>query len=487
MDSGPENARQPRQFKNLIPTGVAALDESFGGGLPSGSLILVGGRAGTGKTLFASRFLYEGAVRYGEAGIYVSFLEDRAAYYEFMENFGYDFAKLEEEGKFRFVGFPTLREESVSTILAQIIEELQRIQAKRLVIDSFSAITTALTKRTEPRTALHHIFSKITRGTNCTTILISERPTGLKPIGLDLGEFVADAIFILRHREFDGRLLRILDIQKTKGHRVVTPRMLFTLNDGFEIYNPLKEPPVTPGAYEWKTIPDSDGKFSTGNKDLDSLLGGGYEKGSYVLLDIGENVPDSVRHLLTNRLMLNFISQLRGVTVVPRPDSNARKIKNALAKHIGEDKISTFLRVFEKRPYTTEENITVPYEGVDAEVDYDYYVEAWKELKEQTEGRPILRILAEETDEYMYGIRGILAKAPQSVTRTAIHGDLSLAIAGPHLECTKYLAQLANTHLRVREYRGYILLYGVKPRTDIHIAEIDLSDGIPDLRLHTVR
>jgi KaiC/GvpD/RAD55 family RecA-like ATPase len=487
MNVGSQKAPQPRQYESLIPTGVTALDEGIGGGFPQGSLILLGGRAGTGKTSLASRILYEGAAKYGETGIYISLLENKADFLEFMKRFGYDFAKLEGEGKFRFIGFPTIREESVSTILAQAIEEIQKTRAKRLVIDSFTAIATALHEAAESSMALHEIFSKITRTMGCTTILITEGPEARGSIGFGLSEFLADGILILKRAEVDGRLLRLLNILKTKGHRIVTPRMLFTLENGFEVHPPLREPKAAPGGSEWKTIPDSDGKYSTGNRDLDNILDGGYDRGSYVLLDMGENVPDPLRHLLTNRLMLNFISQSRGVTVVPRPDSNARKIKDALAKYISEDKIQKFLRVFEKSPYTTEETIAIPYEGVNAEVDYEYYVDAWKQLKEQTEGRPILRIVAEETDEYTYGAKGILALIPQSIRRTAIHGDLSIAIVAPHLECTGHLANLANTHLKIREYHGYTLLYGVKPRTEIHIAEIDLSDGIPELRLHPVR
>jgi len=487
VNISPEGTSQSSQGIDLIHTEISALDEAFDGGLPRGSLILVGGRAGTGKTLLASRFLYEGARKCGEGGVYVSFLEGRDTFFGFMKRFGYDFAKLEEEGKYRFLGFPTVKEEGASAILAEMIENVRRTGAKRLVIDSFTALAAALPDRTDSRVVLHNVLSKITRAVGCTTLLIAEMPVGARSIGLDIEEFVADSVLVLRRKESDGRLLRVLEVLKARGQRILCPKMVFTLENGFDVHAPLREPTSPPRAVAWKTIPDEKEMFSTGNRELDSLLGGGYERGSYVLIDFGENVPDRVRHLFTRNLMSNFLSQSRGVIVVPRPDSSARKLVEALAKYIAGDKIRSFLRVYEKRGHETDDTVAVTYEGVDNEKDYESDIATWKYLKEKTGQRPVLRVVAEDTDEYTYGAQQILWIITQSITRTAIQRDLAVAVTQPHLECTRHLAQLAKTHLRVREYCGYYLVYGVKPRTAIHIAEIDGRRGAPELRLYPIR
>ena len=57
--------------KSKVPTGIKGLDSVISGGFPRGSLILLAGNPGTGKTVFSSAFLYHGAVDYGENGIYV--------------------------------------------------------------------------------------------------------------------------------------------------------------------------------------------------------------------------------------------------------------------------------------------------------------------------------------------------------------------------------------------------------------------------------
>jgi len=58
-----------------VPTGINGLDPLIEGGFPEGSLILLAGNPGTGKTVFSMNFLFKGAKDYGENGIYVSFAE----------------------------------------------------------------------------------------------------------------------------------------------------------------------------------------------------------------------------------------------------------------------------------------------------------------------------------------------------------------------------------------------------------------------------
>src|SRR3954449_4885031 len=57
------------------PTGIAGLDEITYGGLPKGRPTLLCGAAGCGKTLFSMTFLYNGAVRYDEPGVFIAFEE----------------------------------------------------------------------------------------------------------------------------------------------------------------------------------------------------------------------------------------------------------------------------------------------------------------------------------------------------------------------------------------------------------------------------
>ncbi|HID18817.1 TPA: circadian clock KaiC-like protein, partial [Candidatus Bathyarchaeota archaeon] len=126
-----------------IPTGINGLDPIVDGGFPKGSLILLAGNPGTGKTIFSAQFLYHGVTEHGENGVYVSFAESRETFFSNMLDFGFEFEKLEEKGKFRLLDMVTMREEGVSSLLEMILSEVRSIKAGRLVIDSFSAMAQA--------------------------------------------------------------------------------------------------------------------------------------------------------------------------------------------------------------------------------------------------------------------------------------------------------------------------------------------------------
>src|SRR5205809_2993622 len=81
-----------------VGTGVPGLDEMLEGGFPAGSLVTLAGRPGTGKTIFASQFLYQGARDAEEPGMYVSMLEGRKAYLRNLARLGFDILPLEKKG-----------------------------------------------------------------------------------------------------------------------------------------------------------------------------------------------------------------------------------------------------------------------------------------------------------------------------------------------------------------------------------------------------
>ena len=76
--------------KNVL-TDMGGLDLLVGGGFPFGSLILLAGNPGTGKTVFSAQFIYRGAADYGENGVYVSFAESREV---FLRNTWFPLMKL---------------------------------------------------------------------------------------------------------------------------------------------------------------------------------------------------------------------------------------------------------------------------------------------------------------------------------------------------------------------------------------------------------
>ena len=58
-----------------VPTGIEGFDGLIEEGLPKESIVIVAGSPGSGKTTFAAQFLYDGASKSAERGIYVCFAE----------------------------------------------------------------------------------------------------------------------------------------------------------------------------------------------------------------------------------------------------------------------------------------------------------------------------------------------------------------------------------------------------------------------------
>src|SRR2546425_4826632 len=157
-----------------VSTGIPGLDELLEGGFPTGSLITLAGRPGTGKTIFGSQFLYQGALEAREPGMYVSMLEGRKAYFRNMGRLGLDLLPLEKKDLFRFLEMPTLSAEGLPAIWEEIVRNIDEAGIVRLVIDSFTAMSQAFGTQGDIRVFTHMLLGKIIGGAGCTTLMITE-------------------------------------------------------------------------------------------------------------------------------------------------------------------------------------------------------------------------------------------------------------------------------------------------------------------------
>src|SRR3989442_2267532 len=214
-------SRLTMDWEARVETGVPGLDEMLEGGFPAGSLITIAGRPGTGKTIFASQFLYQGAREAEEPGMYVSMLEGRKAYIRNLARLGFDIAPLEKKGLFRFLEMPTLTAEGLPEIWEEIVRNIEEANIVRLVIDSFTAMSQAFGSQGDIRVFTHMLLGKIIGGAGCTTLMITETPSGFlgEPSpNPGMQEFIADGVmhFHLVPVAGDARV-RYIEITKMPG------------------------------------------------------------------------------------------------------------------------------------------------------------------------------------------------------------------------------------------------------------------------------
>ncbi|HVA82645.1 MAG TPA: ATPase domain-containing protein [Candidatus Aquilonibacter sp.] len=130
-----------------VATGIDGFDNLVEGGLPSGTNILVTGAPGTGKSIFALKYLYEGALK-GEHGLYISVDSSLPMIRQQAKLFNWDIETLEKEGKLFFLQVPL---DKMKFNLFEMIESVRKqIGAKRVVFDSLATFAINLDLFTIP-------------------------------------------------------------------------------------------------------------------------------------------------------------------------------------------------------------------------------------------------------------------------------------------------------------------------------------------------
>lgn len=221
-----ESAKKLPMRDERVSMGIAGLDDMLGGGLPVGYSLLVVGPSGSGKTILATEFLAEGA-RKGEAGVIAAFEKSPS------QLLSTQLSSLVKTGQVGVIDTRSL-DLSIDETLHDLIEMIDRMGAKRLVIDSLSGFELALAPEFSEdfRGSLYRMIAKLT-GMGVTILMTSEledRFTDLRfsPFG---SAFLADAIIVQRYTEMEGQLKRVFSVVKVRGSDHSKDIRLFDITD----------------------------------------------------------------------------------------------------------------------------------------------------------------------------------------------------------------------------------------------------------------
>jgi circadian clock protein KaiC len=199
-----------------VATGVPALDEMLSGGLLAGSVNLVSGSPGAGKSTLAVQFLLEG-IRRGESGAYISLEEEKNRFFHNMRSYGWDLKQAEDECALYFEFFTTEDLLQQITDGYQVIDqELRKVKAKRLVVDSISAYLLACDSELGRRNELKRLFDNI-RKWGVTAILTGESCGSDSDSGVD---YLVDSIIRLHSMRPPGveeHRRRFIEVEKMRG------------------------------------------------------------------------------------------------------------------------------------------------------------------------------------------------------------------------------------------------------------------------------
>lgn len=200
------------------PTGVAGLDQMLDGGLISGSIAMVQGAPGTGKTTLGMQFLYYGATQKDEPGLLVTFEHFPHTLYRDALAHGWNLRELEQEGKLRVVfTSPQVFLTSLQSPISPISSAIRDMGVKRVVVDSVTHFQSLTRNPVELRAYYNHLINALRRE-GITALLLSEDSSPDFVRG-DRGRlaFVVDTVILLRYVEIDSVMQRAVAVLKTRG------------------------------------------------------------------------------------------------------------------------------------------------------------------------------------------------------------------------------------------------------------------------------
>ncbi|MGJ5818370.1 ATPase domain-containing protein [Paludibaculum fermentans] len=275
----------------VVQTGISGLDALLLGGIPNSNVILVEGTTGSGKTLLGTEFIYRGITQFNEPGIIVVFevspdklIRDAAA-------MGWDLAELQEQRKLQIIfTSPSVLDQELQAVDSLLLETASEMGARRIFIDGVGLLRRASTTggafmAAGPgsyREVLQQLVEGLSRA-HLTTMLsheIGSYPDTL--LTLEATGALADTVIRLRRTLFNRRVLRSIEIVKSRGQDYDNGEHALEIvsGKGLQMFRRVQAP-----LRLTLDQPTSKARRSAiGVEALDTLLGGGILDGSTTMV-----------------------------------------------------------------------------------------------------------------------------------------------------------------------------------------------------------
>ncbi len=197
--------------------GVPAVDGMIGQGIFDGSVTLVVGVSGTGKTVLGVQFLVEGA-KQGRRGLLVTLDEHPQQIMRNAEGLGLDLKKYVEDGTVQ-VYYESPQELELDVHFHNITRLMDEHKVSRVLIDSLAAYRVNEADKREFRDFIYALTTHI-KDRLITAFVNYESPEllGVSQISEDLkASTIVDNIILLNYVEFSNRLRRAVTVPKARG------------------------------------------------------------------------------------------------------------------------------------------------------------------------------------------------------------------------------------------------------------------------------
>lgn len=499
-----------------VPPEVLAFLSGRGGR----SLIVKGG-AGTGKTTFGLELLervgkpqqsYYLSTRVGDEALYRQFPWLKATELR---------ARVLDAGKL-FLDAISAQPKSPSAELPE--SEQKKIRAAREMMRSFdedrAAPTrvdrthlTALMKR-NPMPEVENVYNRVEKALPEKSLLVIDSLEGVThKYGLEMEEFVmalqkdlvessntnvvmilekpeaggieylVDGLISIQREELDERRVRHMRLEKLRATNIQRPRYAVTLSNGrFEALGFSSTPGPQPTSPVWHPVPDPDKHYSTGIPDFDTLLGGGFKRGSFNAFEVDVNVGIDDYYMLFTPTFLNFLTQSRGIIAVLAAGESHEKLRETLVRGTPPNVFDTRVRIADYTANETEESYIVPMARYGRDEAMRAMVTAEKAAR-GPEQKPFLEYTAFDTLESLMGDQVAIRMYFHGVRRTKLVGNLGIGLLKPGLLVSSEILNMMDTYFRIINIDNAPCIYGIRPRTTIYAISPDPEKGAPHAKL----
>jgi circadian clock protein KaiC len=308
---------------DLVRTGIDGLDEVLLGGVQRGNNILIEGAPGSGKTTLGLAFIHEGALRYGEPGVIVSFEMEPDKLLRDARGFSWELQTLIDRKLIKII------QTSPAVLLSEFrnhdgafTAELESIGAKRLLLDGLTPLRLYAEMNDAPyREDIHLLAEGLGRlgVTTAVTSEVSETDSGSHPHE----RFVFDTIISLTRREERRRVQRTLSVVKSRGQDFISGNHAMRIESGAGIlvYRRAQSRPMVS-----ENQPTSNQRVSTGSAPLDMLMGGGPYEGSITMVT---GISGTGKTVLTTQFLLSAVGAGRRGLLVTLDEHPRQLVRNA--------------------------------------------------------------------------------------------------------------------------------------------------------------
>jgi circadian clock protein KaiC len=258
-----------------LATGVRNLDALLRGGLPTGSVSVIGGSPGAGKTILAQQICFSNATPKRRALYFSTLSEPTAKTLRYLSAFSFfDPRKLESAVEFVDLG-AILRSKGLGPSSDLVMKHVRRVKPAFVVIDSFKAFDDLARSQEELRKFGYELAVHL-MAWETTVLLLGE--FGPDEIATNPVFSIVDGLIILGQRERSNEQQRLVQIVKMRGtdHSRHEHPFVITAN-GIEVFAPR----VT---IRRDDRASDEPRCRTGISKLDSLLGEGIPRGSSLLV-----------------------------------------------------------------------------------------------------------------------------------------------------------------------------------------------------------